>query len=44
MPNINEGNQQLNEPDNLEYGVSITDSCISFEETCKLVLLLHKNL
>ena len=42
--NLKEGNQKLNNPDNLEYGVSITDSCISFAETCKLVLFLYGKL
>ena len=33
--NINEGKQKLifGEKDNLKYGVSITDSCISIQET-----------
>lgn len=31
--NINEGKQSLESPENLEYGVSITDSCINIEET-----------
>jgi len=37
--NINEGKQELNSKNynTLEYGVSITDSCISIEETDKLV-------
>ena len=34
--NINEGHQKLS--DNLKYGVSITDSCIGFEETERIVL------
>jgi 3-deoxy-7-phosphoheptulonate synthase len=33
--NINEGNQKLS--DNLRYGVSITDSCMSFEQTAILL-------
>ena len=35
--NINEGSQKLDR-ENLQYGVSITDSCIGFEETNKLLL------
>jgi 3-deoxy-7-phosphoheptulonate synthase len=38
--NIYEGSQKLS--DNLEYGISITDSCISFEETDILLLYLSK--
>ena len=34
--NIFEGNQKLTDPNKLEYGVSITDSCISITETRKL--------
>lgn len=34
--NIFEGNQKLSNPQELKYGVSITDACISFEETVKL--------
>jgi len=35
--NINEGNQKLENSQNLKYGVSITDSCISFDETIILI-------
>ena len=37
---LNSGNQTLNEnkPDDLEYGVSITDSCLGWEQTEKLLL------
>ena len=33
--NLNPGSQKLNEkdPSNLEYGVSITDPCIGWEDT-----------
>ena len=31
--NINEGKQALDETKKLKYGVSITDSCISIEDT-----------
>ncbi len=34
--NLNEGNQKLGS--NLKYGVSITDSCLSFEQTKKTIL------
>ena len=42
--NIKEGNQKIDEKDKLKYGVSITDSCISFEETIKLVIKLYDNI
>ena len=37
---LNSGNQTLNEnePEKLEYGVSITDSCLGWEQTEKLLL------
>ena len=35
--NIREGNQSLGEPSALEYGVSITDACVGWEETEELV-------
>tara|TARA_B100001093_G_C26770035_1_gene989698 strand:+ start:248 stop:1336 length:1089 start_codon:yes stop_codon:yes gene_type:complete len=35
--NINYGNQKLQDPEKLLYGVSITDSCISLEETEELM-------
>ena len=35
---LNEGKQKLDDPNNLKYGVSITDSCINIEET---ELMLH---
>ncbi|GAF74649.1 unnamed protein product, partial [marine sediment metagenome] len=43
--NLKPGNQKITE--NLEYGVSVTDSCIGFETTEKLLrnlnMLLSKN-
>ena len=37
---LNSGNQTLNEnePNDLEYGVSITDSCLGWEQTEELLL------
>ena len=35
--NLKAGNQKLTDPSNLEYGVSITDGCIDFEETEQLL-------
>ena len=35
---IKEGNQSVSE--NMEYGKSITDACINFEETKQLLLTL----
>ena len=35
--NIREGSQSLGDPSGLEYGVSITDACIGWDETEKLV-------
>jgi 3-deoxy-7-phosphoheptulonate synthase len=35
--NLNEGSQTLGEPSELEYGVSITDACIGWDETDELV-------
>ena len=40
--NLHEGNQKITDNiDDLEYGVSITDSCISWEETEKMLNDLH---
>ena len=36
--NINEGKQILGKVADLKYGVSITDACISIEETENLIL------
>ncbi len=38
--NIKAGNQKLGNPSDLEYGVSITDACIDWETTEKLLLEL----
>ncbi len=35
--NIYEGNQSLTNPESLKYGVSITDACVSFETTRRLL-------
>ena len=43
--NINEGNQRFPQPkDDLKYGVSITDSCISWETTVKTLETLYQSL
>ncbi len=43
--NLKEGNQPLsNNPAELEYGVSITDECISWETTEELLRCAHKRL
>ena len=42
--NIKEGNQKIDKKDKLKYGISITDSCISFEETIELVIKLYDNI
>ena len=34
---LNEGNQKLENPSDLRYGVSITDPCINWNETVDLV-------
>jgi 3-deoxy-7-phosphoheptulonate synthase len=40
--NIHAGNQALNTPDKMDYGVSITDACIGWEETVSLLMELAK--
>lgn len=40
--NINEGNQKIS--DNMKYGVSVTDSCISLETSEEMLDLLYSNL
>ena len=35
--NIHEGKQALTHPDDLKYGISITDACVSFETTRRLL-------
>ncbi|MCA9040325.1 MAG: 3-deoxy-7-phosphoheptulonate synthase [Planctomycetaceae bacterium] len=43
--NLKEGNQKLtDDPSQLEYGVSITDGCIGWEETEQLILETHAKL
>ncbi len=42
--NINEGSQKVVDPKNLKYGVSITDSCIGWDTTEKLVYEAYKSL
>jgi len=42
--NLFEGNQKLSGPDNLKYGVSITDECIGWDHTRELLLLAAKSL
>jgi 3-deoxy-7-phosphoheptulonate synthase len=39
---INEGSQSFTKPENLKYGVSLTDSCIGWEETEELIIYLSK--
>ena len=41
---INEGNQSLSDPNNLKYGVSITDACINWETTKNLIINAQKKL
>ena len=42
--NLTEGNQILNDPSKLQYGVSITDGCIDFNLTGKLILEFYNKL
>ena len=43
--NLNEGNQKLPEKlSDLKYGVSLTDKCLNWEQTEKLILNAHKKL
>ena len=39
---LNEGRQPFRKPENLKYGVSLTDSCIGWEETEELIRYLSK--
>ena len=39
---LNEGNQPAKAPDELEYGVSVTDKCIGWQETEELIRHLAK--
>jgi 3-deoxy-7-phosphoheptulonate synthase len=41
--NINEGNQAIGPLDSLEYGVSVTDSCINWEDTETLLKILAQS-
>jgi len=41
---INAGNQALKDPDKLKYGVSITDACIDWQTTEKLMMKLYETL
>jgi 3-deoxy-7-phosphoheptulonate synthase len=41
---LNEGNQSLGDPDDLKYGVSITDACINWATTEKLLHEAHATL
>jgi 3-deoxy-7-phosphoheptulonate synthase len=41
---LNPGNQSINNPDGLRYGVSITDACIDWEETDTLLRHLASEL
>jgi 3-deoxy-7-phosphoheptulonate synthase len=41
---LNEGNQSLGDPADLEYGVSITDACINWETTEELLREAHASL
>ena len=40
--NLHAGNQTLDTPDRMDYGVSITDACIGWEETASLLMELAK--
>ncbi|NMG05806.1 3-deoxy-7-phosphoheptulonate synthase [Brasilonema sp. UFV-L1] len=44
--NLYEGHQQLipSEKEQLQYGVSVTDGCIGWEETEEIILAAHRNL
>lgn len=43
--NLNPGNQKLTpDPSTLQYGISITDGCIGWEETESLILASHEKL
>jgi 3-deoxy-7-phosphoheptulonate synthase len=43
--NLNEGNQPLiDDVSQLKYGLSITDSCISWNQTAELILQTHESL
>lgn len=42
--NISEGQQKLADPSDLKYGVSITDACVSFEMTNKMIMGAYRAL
>ena len=42
--NLHSGAQKVAAPDKLEYGVSITDGCIGWDETQELILSGHAKL
>ena len=42
--NLKPGNQNSTDPSKLEYGVSITDACIDWDETEKLIREAHSAL
>ena len=42
--NLNPGNQKVDSSQELQYGVSITDACIGWEETERLLIDFHKAL
>ena len=39
---LNEGRQPFDKPENLKYGISLTDSCIGWEETEELIRYLSE--
>ena len=42
--NIYCGKQKLVNPDDLKYGISITDACVDLEETDLLLQMLYNNM
>lgn len=42
--NLNPGRQELKDPKKLNYGVSITDGCIGWEETERIIRNAHRQL
>ncbi|QDT63687.1 3-deoxy-7-phosphoheptulonate synthase [Calycomorphotria hydatis] len=42
--NLHEGNQKLKDPADLEYGVSITDACLGWEQTEELLLTAYEKM
>jgi 3-deoxy-7-phosphoheptulonate synthase len=39
---LKEGRQSFDKPENLKYGISLTDSCIGWEETEEMIRYLSK--